>query len=86
MRIFWEYIIPTSEINLFHHLCHYRVAIHIFYFLSFLLLAPKMIGWNSKKNRKRNLPEKYADLLVLGGGKEDTDYESILSTNIDAVL
>ena len=53
------------------------------------MLAPdKMVGWDAQRSKEENLymPAKYQNLPVLGGGKKDANYESIISSNPDIIL
>lgn len=53
------------------------------------MLAPdKMVGWDAQRSKEENLymPVNYQNLPVLGGGKKDANYESIISSNPDIVL
>ena len=53
------------------------------------MLAPdKMVGWDSPRSKEENIymSTKYQNLPVLGGGKKDANYESIISSNPDIVL
>lgn len=53
------------------------------------ILAPdKMVGWDTQRSKEENIymPVKYQNLPVLGGGKKDANYESIISSNPDIIL
>jgi iron complex transport system substrate-binding protein len=53
------------------------------------MLAPnKMVGWDAQRSKEENfyMPAKYQNLPVLGGGKKDANYESIISSNPDIIL
>lgn len=53
------------------------------------MLAPdKLIGWSAERGDSENqyMAEKYSNLPVLGGGKEDANYEAILSAHPDVVF
>ncbi|MBU4535100.1 MAG: ABC transporter substrate-binding protein [Euryarchaeota archaeon] len=53
------------------------------------MLAPdKMVGWDSARGKKENqyMPREYQSLPVLGGGKKDANYESIISSHPDIIL
>lgn len=57
--------------------------------LSIYMLAPdKLMGWNSNltEAQKRYIPTKYHYLPVVGGGKEDANYESFLVQDPDIVF
>lgn len=53
------------------------------------MLAPeKMVGWDEQRSEYENIfmPTNYQNLPVLGGGKKDANYESIMSSNPDIIL
>lgn len=53
------------------------------------MLAPdKMIGWNEKRSYEENqyMQSQYKNLPVIGGGKNDANYENIISLNPDVVF
>ncbi len=53
------------------------------------MLAPdKMVGWDAQRSAEENLymSPPYQNLPVLGGGKKDANYESIISSNPDIIL
>lgn len=53
------------------------------------MLAPdKILAWNSNltESQKRYIPTKYHNLPVVGGGKEDANYESFVVLNPDIVF
>lgn len=54
----------------------------------FMLAPEKMVGWDTQRSKEENLymPAKYQNLPILGGGKKDANYESIISSNPDIVL
>ncbi|MBI5680382.1 MAG: ABC transporter substrate-binding protein [Methanobacterium sp.] len=54
----------------------------------FMLAPDKMVGWDAQRSEEENIymPNKYQNLPVLGGGKKDANYESIISSNPDMVL
>jgi iron complex transport system substrate-binding protein len=56
--------------------------------LTYMLVPDKMIGWESNRSIEENryLPEKYKNLPILGGGKQDANYESIISKSPDVVF
>lgn len=56
--------------------------------LLYMLSPDKLIGWSAERSASENqyMAEKYSNLPVLGGGKEDANYESILSANPDVVF
>lgn len=57
--------------------------------LQLYMLAPdKLVGWNSDltSEQRRYIPLKYQNIPVVGGGKEDANYESFLTLNPDIVF
>jgi iron complex transport system substrate-binding protein len=54
----------------------------------FMLVPDKLIGWNEKRSDEENLymTSNYKNLPVIGGGKNDANYENIISMNPDVVL
>jgi len=56
--------------------------------LVYMLSPDKLIGWSAERSDNENqyMAERYSDLPVLGGGKEDANYESILSAKPDVVF
>jgi len=57
--------------------------------LQIYMLAPdKLLGWNSElaPEQKRYIPAKYQNLPVVGGGKQDANYESFLTLNPDVIF
>ncbi len=53
------------------------------------MLAPdKMVGWDTGRGEKENqyMTPEYQNLPVLGGGKKDANYESIISAHPDIIL
>jgi iron complex transport system substrate-binding protein len=75
-------VILPSEINRVYSITYSTNV------LLYMLAPEKMIGWDQQRTTDENqyLPNKYRDLPVLGGGKEDANYESILSENPDVVF
>lgn len=56
--------------------------------LLYMLAPDKMVGWDAQRSKEENIymPSKYQNLSVLGGGKKDANYESIISSNPDIIL
>ncbi|KAF5083328.1 hypothetical protein DSECCO2_89810 [anaerobic digester metagenome] len=56
--------------------------------LLYMLAPEKMVGWDSQRSESQNtyMSQEYSSLPVLGGGKKNANYESILSSNPDIVL
>lgn len=56
--------------------------------LLYMLAPDKMVGWDAQRSKEENLYmlPKYQNLSVLGGGKKDANYESIISSNPDIVI
>lgn len=54
----------------------------------FMLAPDKMVGWDAQRSKEENIymSDKYQTLPVLGGGKKDANFESIISSNPDIVL
>jgi iron complex transport system substrate-binding protein len=55
---------------------------------TYMLAPDKLIAWNSNltAEQKHYIPAKYRDLPVVGGGKEDANYETFLTLYPDVVL
>ncbi len=71
-----------SEINQVYSITYSTTVI------LYMLSPDKLIGWSAERSERENqyMAEKYSNLPVLGGGKEDANYESILSANPDVVF
>lgn len=54
----------------------------------YMLTPEKMIGWNEKRSDSENkyMNSSYKSLPVIGGGKNDANYENIISLNPDIIL